>query len=59
VVTIESTLVFADAHTNLLGSLDLAYGVVLGDEDRTDPRRDQRRWSLDVEQAVAQIAAWG
>ncbi|GGC41765.1 hypothetical protein GCM10011504_20250 [Siccirubricoccus deserti] len=58
VVTIESTLTFVDAHTNIFGSLGLDYGVILGDEDLTDPRASQRRWSLDVPRALERIAAW-
>ncbi|ALN74592.1 DUF563 domain-containing protein [Aureimonas sp. AU20] len=55
VVTIESTGVFLDAHTNLFSSLGLAYGVVIGEEDRTDPRPSQRRWRLDVPGTVAAL----
>jgi hypothetical protein len=58
VVTIESSLTFVDAHTNIFGSLGLDYGVILGDEDLTDPRASQRRWSLDVPRALERIAAW-
>jgi hypothetical protein len=59
VVTIESSLTFVDAHANIFGSLGLDYGVILGDEDLTDERPVQRRWSLDVPRALEQIAAWG
>lgn len=55
VVTIESTGVFLDAHTNLFSSLGLDYGVIIGEEDLTDPRRSQRRWRLDVPGAVAAL----
>jgi capsular polysaccharide biosynthesis protein len=57
VVTIESTLGFIDGHTNIFGSLGLDYGVILGDEDRTDQRPVQWRWRLDVPRALEQIAA--
>jgi capsular polysaccharide biosynthesis protein len=52
VITIESTTNFIDAHTNIFGSAGLEYGVIFGREDRTDPRPNQKRWSLDVDRAV-------
>lgn len=52
VITIESTTKFIDAHTNIFGSSGLEYGVIFGREDRTDPRPNQKRWSLDVDRAV-------
>jgi hypothetical protein len=56
VVTIESGVGFLNAHTNIFGSMGFQYGVILGEEDPTDPRPDQRRWRLDVPRAVSRIA---
>jgi capsular polysaccharide biosynthesis protein len=55
VVTIESGTSFVNAHTNLFASMDCDYGVILGEEDPTDPRTVHRRWSLDVPAAIAQL----
>jgi len=55
IVTIESTTGFIDAHTNIFASLGLTYGVILGEEDATDPRPDQRRWTLNVPAAITEI----
>ena len=59
VVTIESSLTFVDAHANIFGSPGLGDRVILGDEDRTDERPVQRRWSLDLPRIMEQIASWG
>jgi hypothetical protein len=55
VVTIESGVVFVNSHTNLFGSLGLDYGVILGEEDSSDPRPVQKRWTLNVPAAIKQI----
>jgi capsular polysaccharide biosynthesis protein len=55
VVTIESGVGFVHEHTNIFGSMGLDYGVILGDEDPTDPRPYQRRWTLNVAAAMERI----
>lgn len=55
-VSIESSMVFLDAHCNIFASMDLDYAVIIGEVDPTDPRPSQKRWSLDVDQAVRAIA---
>lgn len=58
IVTIESTPTYIDAHTNIFASMGLEYGVILGEEDLTDPRPDHRRWRLDVAAAVHGLKAF-
>lgn len=55
VITIESTRVYLDAHTNIFASRGLDYGVIMGEEDLSDPRTEHRRWRLDVPSAVAAV----
>lgn len=57
-VTLESGLTFVDAHCNIFASMGLDYGVVIGEEDPTDPRPSQKRWKLDLDKAVPAIAAF-
>jgi hypothetical protein len=59
VVTIESGTTFIDGHTNIFASMEFEYGVIFGEEDLTDPRLVQRRWTLDVDSAIAQIVQFG
>ncbi len=63
VITLEGTLEFAPWHANLFASCGLDYGVVLGEEDASDARANQRRWHLDLPVALAGIdkmlAGWG
>lgn len=57
VVTIEATDVFITGHTGMFSSLELPYGVILGqpDESDGDPGNPHRRWTLDVARAMAAI----
>ena len=52
VVDIESTPKFCNAHSNLFASADLSYGIIIGAEDRSDPRSNHRNWWLDLDQAL-------
>jgi hypothetical protein len=56
-VDIESGLVHLDAHCNLFASLGADYAIILGEEDRDDPRPVQKRWWVDVDKAVAAVCA--
>jgi capsular polysaccharide biosynthesis protein len=58
VLTIESTDIYAGAHTEMFASLRLRHGVIFGQEDRTDPQPHHRRWTLDIGRAIAAIAAF-
>lgn len=55
IVTIESTTTYLDAHTNIFASRGLEYGVIMGEEDLSDPRPEHRRWRLDVAGAVQAV----
>jgi len=55
IVTIESSDVFIRAHTQLLSSLDLDYGIIFGKQDNTDPRPDHRRWTIDVDKVIIKL----
>jgi hypothetical protein len=58
VITIESTPTYANVHTELFASLGLRHGVIFGEEDRSDPKPDHRRWTLDVARALPVIEAF-
>lgn len=58
VVTIESTPHFLPAHTDLLASCALPYGIVIGQIDRTDPTIWNKRWTLRVPEAAAAVAEY-
>jgi capsular polysaccharide biosynthesis protein len=55
-ISIESSMAFLDAHCNIFGSMDLNYGVIIGEVDSTDERPSQKRWSVDVDMALNAIA---
>jgi capsular polysaccharide biosynthesis protein len=55
IVTIESSNIFVDSHTNLFSSMGLRYGVIFGSEDLSDERTVHRRWTIDVDRAIDSI----
>jgi len=58
VVTIESSGTFVNGHAGFFASLGLDYGVIFGQQDLGDPTLTHKRWTLDVEPAVAAIRAY-
>jgi capsular polysaccharide biosynthesis protein len=56
IVSIESGMGFLDSHTNIFASAGLCYGVIVGEEDDSDPRPTQKRWSVQVDRVVSAIA---
>jgi hypothetical protein len=55
VVTIESDCTLIVSNTNLISSISSNYGIIIGEIDETDPRPNQKRWSLNVPRAVKAI----
>jgi capsular polysaccharide biosynthesis protein len=55
IITIESSAEFVDSHFNLFASCGLRCGIILGEQDVSDPRPIQKRWSLNVSAACRQI----
>ena len=52
VVSIESSTHFAPSHTNLFASCQLVYGVILGEQDASQPGEEQRPWTVDAVRAA-------
>ena len=55
VITIESSGMFLSPHCNLLSSLGLEYGVIVGVQNETDPTPVHKRWTVDVAAACEQV----
>lgn len=55
VVTVEASEYFIRAHSMLLSSMGHRFGIIFGQQDRTDPSPIHKRWSIDVPQACAAI----
>ncbi|HUW80311.1 MAG TPA: glycosyltransferase family 61 protein, partial [Acidocella sp.] len=55
VVTIESSNTYIAAHTELLASLDLRYGIIFGREDPEDNSEGHKRWTLDIPRAREEL----
>jgi hypothetical protein len=55
IVTLESTDIFIQAHSNLFASNALEYGVVFGEVNINDSRPSQKSWSIDVERLISTI----
>jgi hypothetical protein len=49
---IESTGLFLDAHARIFASMDLDYGLLIGEEDPTDPRPGHKSWHLALNKAL-------
>ena len=59
VVSIESTAAFARNHARLFASLDLNYGFIFGEQDRSGGNYPHNPWTVDVPgvaQAISRIA---
>jgi capsular polysaccharide biosynthesis protein len=56
VLDIESSSRFALAHAGLFASAGLDYGMIVGEQDATDPQPTHKRWRLDVATAMPHIA---
>lgn len=58
IVDIESNADHLDNHSTILSSMGIDYGIIVGLADQSDPAFYNKRWTLDVEQAVASIASF-
>jgi capsular polysaccharide biosynthesis protein len=58
-VTIESSDYFLGPHCNLLSSLQLRHGIIVGTQDLSDPSPVHKRWSVDVDAVCQRIVAFG
>ena len=54
-ISLESSDAFLNPHTNLLSSLGLRYGMILGTQDSADLRPVHRRWTVDVAQTIETV----
>ena len=54
-VTVESSDAFLGPHSNLLSSLDLHYGIIVGIQDPEDAMPIHRRWTVDIHRCVEAI----
>ncbi len=54
-LSIESSDAFLGPHTNLLSSLGLRYGIIVGTQDPEDPMPIHRRWTVDVRRSIETI----
>jgi len=54
-ISIESTANFVLNHANLFASKGLRYGFIYGKQDAEDTSKTQKRWHLDVQQAIRYI----
>ena len=54
-VDIEGSTAFLCAHTHLFANCGLRYGLVLGEEDPSDPTPIQKRWHVDADAAAAAV----
>jgi capsular polysaccharide biosynthesis protein len=55
IITIESTHRYLPAHTNLLGSLEMNFGVIIGEEDASDNTDIHKRWMVDLERVEEKV----
>lgn len=56
IIDIESTCNHIENHSTILSSMDLDYGIILGQEDQNDPALYDKQWTVDVERTIAAIA---
>ncbi len=56
-ITIESSETFLTAHCQLLSSVGLRYGVIVGVQDRSDPAPIHKRWSVDIDAVCRRISS--
>lgn len=55
IISIESSMAFANGHSMLFGSLGHPFGFVFGHQDLTDPSPVHKRWTIDVTGTLAAI----
>ena len=56
-ITLESSEAFLTPHCQLLSSLGLRYGVVVGRQDPSDPTPVHKRWTVDVDAVCRRVEA--
>lgn len=56
IVDIESNHDHIENHSTVLSSMDVDYGIIVGQVDESDPAPHNKRWTVDVERATAAIA---
>jgi len=56
IMDIESTPSYLDAHSNIFAGRGLEYGLMIGREDQADSSLAHKRWSIDLDAAMAAIA---
>ena len=57
VIDIESSVSFVTQHCGMLSSLDLTYGLIIGQQDQADVAPVHKRWSVDIEKVRKQVLA--
>jgi len=58
IVDIESNSDHLDNHSTILSSVDIDYGMIVGEIDQSDQASYNKRWTVDVEQATSAIASF-
>lgn len=56
IVSIESSAAFIPNHAALFSSLDLPYGIILGERDINDPNPVHYRWRVDISTVVSLLS---
>jgi hypothetical protein len=55
IVDIESSDFFVPIHSRMLSSMGHPFGVIVGQQDPTDPTAAHKRWTIDVPRACTAI----
>lgn len=55
IIDIESNRDHIDNHSTILSSMDLDYGMIIGQVAQDDPASHNRRWTVDVDRAAAAV----
>ena len=55
IIDIESTHDHLENHSTVLSSMDVDYGIILGQVDQGDPAPHNKPWTVDVERVAAAI----
>ena len=58
-ISLEASDAFLGPHTNLLSSLGLRYGIVVGTQDAEDPTPVHKRWTIDVADVIDRLEGIG
>ncbi len=56
IVDIESTCNHLENHSTILASMDVDYGILVGQEDQNDTVDYDKKWTVDVERTISAIA---